>query len=83
MSGIEAIPEAEKSWLGKDVFQWKGQTWMYMGAWAGWMRADAFRVLGDGTAVGYVFEPDGKRSAGAQDALKNTAQRLAPACGKK
>ncbi|HNW04055.1 MAG TPA: hypothetical protein PLP20_00065 [Oscillospiraceae bacterium] len=81
MGNIGAIPEAEKNWLGKDVFTWKGQTWMYMGAWAGWMRADAFRPLEGGGAAGYAFEPDEKRSAEAQSALKNAAQRLAPECG--
>jgi hypothetical protein len=77
MEAIEAIPEDEKIWLGKNLFRWKGQTWIYMGAWAGWMRADTFQQLEDGTLVGSIFRNDKTRSEEALSMLKNTARRLA------
>jgi hypothetical protein len=77
MESVETIPEEEKDWLGKDVFAWRGRTWIYMGAWAGWMEADEVRRTDSGTAVGCRDQREEKRSTEALSMLKNTARRLA------
>ncbi|HPR39632.1 MAG TPA: hypothetical protein PKY19_01105 [Oscillospiraceae bacterium] len=77
MENVETIPKEEKNWLGKEIFEWRGRTWIYMGAWAGWMEADEVRWSDSGTTVGYREQKEEKRAAEALSMLKNTARRLA------